>query len=302
MTTPKRKKIGIVIKLRNPEAVQLALVLARNIRAAKHAVFFANEIRTQKDFKKTGKGSKFLSKPAMAAQMDFIVVLGGDGTFLSIARLMKGHSIPILGINMGQLGFLTEVKKEEAVHVVDDLIRNHFDEKSFTVSQRALLDVSVVRDHKEIFQGSVVNDAVISKGAIARIIGVEVSVNHQWVNTVRADGLIVATPTGSTAYALAAGGPICEPSIPVMVLAPICPHSLTQRPIVVPDHLQIEVRLNHRPGHVMLTLDGQDVVDLKQNDIVRVCRNKKYPLKIVSSPSRDYFGLIREKFKLGMRA
>ena len=302
MTSNRKKKIGIVIKLRQPEAVLLAHTLARNIQAAKHGVFFASEIRNQKDFKKLSKGAKFLAKPALAAQMDFILVLGGDGTFLSIARMMKGHSVPVLGINMGQLGFLTEVKKEEAVHVVDELIRNGFEESKITVSPRALLDVTVIRDHKEVFRGSVVNDAVISKGAIARIIGVEVSFNNQWVNTVRADGLIVSTPTGSTAYSLAAGGPICEPSVPVMVLSPICPHSLTQRPIVVPDHVEIEIKLNHRPGHVMLTLDGQDVVDLKQNDIVRVCRNKKYALKIVSSPSRDYFGLIREKFKLGMRA
>lgn len=305
----KAKKIGIVVKLKHPEALDLGIELAGRISRAKHKPFFCTEIRPEiaKIRRKNSRAAQLktfqcLSKKDLAAQMDFIVVLGGDGTFLSIGRMMSTHSIPVLGINMGQLGFLTEVKKEEATQVIDELIRHGFDESHILISERALLDVSVIRNQKNIFSGSVVNDAVISKGAIARIIGVEVSINQRWVNTVRADGLIVSTPTGSTAYSLAAGGPICEPSVPVVLLSPICAHSLTQRPIVVPDHVEIEIRLNHRPGHVMLTLDGQDAVDLKVNDIVRVRRFQKHSLKIVSSPTRDYFGLIREKFKLGMRA
>src|SRR5206468_10765724 len=126
------------------------------------------------------------------------------------------------------------------------------------------LEVTLRRKNKIIFQGPVVNDAVISKGAIARIIGLQVSVNSKWVHNVRADGIIISTPTGSTAYSLAAGGPIIEPSLPAVLLTPICPHSLTQRPLVISDSAQIDIKLSHRPGHCLLTLDGQDVVDLKE--------------------------------------
>jgi NAD+ kinase len=164
-----------------------------------------------------------------------------------------------------------------------------------------LLEVTLLRKNKTIFQGPVVNDAVISKGAIARIIGMQVSVNNQWVHNVRADGIIVSTTTGSTAYALAAGGPIMEPSVPALVIAPICPHSLTLRPIVIPDSSTVRICLNHRPGHVLLTLDGQDAVDMKEDDVVLIRRFKKHSLKLVSSPTRDYFSLLREKLKFGAR-
>jgi NAD+ kinase len=147
----------------------------------------------------------------------------------------------------------------------------------------------------------VVNDAVISKGAIARIIGIQIWVNDKWVHNIRADGIIVSTTTGSTAYSLAAGGPIVEPSVPALVMTPICPHSLTLRPLVIPDTSVVRMCLNHRPGHVLLTLDGQDAVDMKEDDIVTIRRFKKHSLKIVSSPTRDYFSLLREKLKFGIR-
>jgi NAD+ kinase len=226
-----------------------------------------------------------------------IVVLGGDGTFLSIARLMKKRSVPVLGVNMGQLGFLTEIKKNEAAETIASILEG----KPFKVKERALLDVTLYRKGKPVFNGPVVNDAVISKGAIARIIGLEISVNGKWVHNVRADGIIVSTPTGSTAYSLAAGGPVIEPSIPALILTAICPHSLTQRPLVIPDTSTIEIRLLHRPGHVFLTLDGQDAVDLKEGDAVAIQRLQSHSLKLVSSPTRDYYGLLREKLKFGMR-
>ena len=202
-----------------------------------------------------------------------------------------------MGINLGQLGFLTEFKRTEALPAIQAILDGH----PPLIHQRDLLEVTLLRKNKAIYQGLVVNDAVISKGAIARIIGMEIWVNSHWVNHVRADGMIVSTTTGSTAYALAAGGPLVEPSVPALVVAPICPHSLTLRPLVVSDQSEIRIRLTDRPGHVLLTLDGQDVVDMKEDDIVNLRKFKKHPLQLIASPDRDFFGLLREKLKFGVR-
>lgn len=298
----KIKKIGLIIKHHQPEAATFAVQVCQFILEKKLKIFFANEsdllarelIRTLKSKKNE---IQTLPKKDLPMACDLIVVLGGDGTFLSIARLMRTRSIPVMGVNMGQLGFLTEIKRDEALSVLGELIAG----APPLIHERALLEVTLRRKNKVIFQGPVVNDAVISKGAIARIIGMQVWVNDQWVHTVRADGIIISTTTGSTAYALAAGGPILEPSLPALVLAPICPHSLTLRPLVISDSAEVKVCLNHRPGHVLLTLDGQDVVDMKEGDIVSIKRFKKHSLKIVASPTRDYYSLLREKLKFGAR-
>ena len=164
-----------------------------------------------------------------------------------------------------------------------------------------MLEVTLKRKNKVIFQGPVVNDAVISKGAIARIIGVQISTGDKLVNTIRADGLIISTPTGSTAYSLAAGGPIVEPSLRALIITPICPHSLTQRPLVVSDKQEFQFKLMDRAGHVILTLDGQDVIEVEEQDVISVKRYEKHSLMLISSPTRDYFGLLREKLKFGLR-
>lgn len=303
----KLSKVGFVVKHHQPEASALAVELGRFLLGKNIRVMFEDESeKTARDLARIAgirtqsRGAKIsvLPKRRLVDQADLIVVLGGDGTYISIARLMRERSVPVMGINMGQLGFLTEIKKEEAFEVLGHIIQT----KKVEVSERALLEVTLKRKNKVIFRGPVVNDAVISKGAIARIIGIELSVDGRFANTIRADGVIVSTPTGSTAYSLAAGGPILEPSVPALVIAPICPHSLTQRPLVLPDHAELQIRLTHRPGHVLLTLDGQDVVDMKEDDIVTVRRFKKHSLKLISSPRRDYFSVLREKFQFGMRA
>jgi NAD+ kinase len=303
------RRIGFIIKHHHVEAAQLAVEMALYVLSEGRSVVFASESRSAAKLLETqlkqgawaGRKGKpkieVVEKAKMPAKTDLIVVFGGDGTYLSIARLMRTHSVPVMGVNMGQLGFLTEIKRSEAFETMQALLRG----KAPTVSRRSLLEVTLRRKNKVIFQGPVVNDAVISKGAIARIIGIQVTINGQLVNTVRADGIIVSTPTGSTAYSLAAGGPILTPNLPALVLAPICPHSLTQRPLVVSDDAEIELKLSHRPGHVLLTLDGQDVVDLREDDCVTIRRFKRHSLELISAPSRDYFSLLREKLKFGMR-
>jgi NAD+ kinase len=303
----KLDSIGFVIKRNNPDAAALAVELGKLVLAHGKAVYFPTEARSvaQQLIRQTQAGktrgpkprAKVVAKQALMAQTDLIIVLGGDGTYLSIARLMRDRSVPVMGINMGTLGFLTEIKRSEATEAVTQVLMGN----PVTLSERALLEVTLYRKRKVIFRGPVVNDAVVSKGAIARIIGMQISINGRPVNTMRADGIIVSTPTGSTAYSLAAGGPIVDPALPSLILAPICPHSLTQRPLVVPDSAEIEICLKDRPGHVLLTLDGQDAVDMKEGDTVRVRRFKRHSLKLISSPSRDYFSLLREKLKFGLR-
>ncbi len=301
----KLKRAGFIIKHRNPEAAALALDIAQILLRNRIKVYFASEsTETADELKKINKkfsGPKnkiqVIEKNKMVQNTDLIIVLGGDGTYLSIARLMRKRSVPVMGINMGQLGFLTEIKQSEAFDTVNDVIQG----KPIYYSERALLEVTLQRNGKTVFQGPVVNDAVIAKGAIARIIGIQIAMNGKIVNTLRADGLIVSTPTGSTAYSLSAGGPIVEPSLGALILTPICPHSLTQRPLVVPDHSELKIRLSDRPGNVYLTLDGQDAVSFEAEDIMTVRRYKKHSLKLIASPTRDYFGLLQEKLLFGVR-
>lgn len=299
----KLRRIGLVVKLRQPQAAELALELGQQLLAAGCTVVMEDLSRALAKqliakAKSKAKQVQVVAKADIPRVADVIVVLGGDGTFLSIARLIRHRSVPIVGVNMGNLGFLTEIRREEALAVIQSLIRG---EKP-RVNTRRLLEVEVFRGKKRVFKGPVVNDAVISKGAIARMISVRILLNGEWINTVRADGLIVSTPTGSTAYALAAGGPILEPCLPALVLAPICPHSLTQRPLVISDESEIKLSLEGEVGQVILTLDGQDSVELKGQDVVRIRKLPNLSLQIVGTEKRGFFQLLREKLAFGSKS
>ncbi len=315
MNTKNIKKIGFVIKHNQAEATQLALEVGSFLTKRgfemvycdenQKALLAAQKLGQSKGAEKIDAKLKLIPKEDLPHKVDFIIVMGGDGTYLSAARLMKEKSIPILGVNMGTLGFLTEVKKEE----IYDTLHRIFAKNELHFSLRTMLEVSVIRKskvaanekapEKTILQGIVVNDAVISKGAIARIIGVKVTVDGSWANTVRADGVIISTPTGSTAYSLAAGGPIVMPGLGCILVTPVCPHGLTQRTLILSDKKTIELTLDHTPGNVYLTLDGQEAVDLREGDVIRVSRFNEHKLKIVSAPNRDYFMLLREKLRFG---
>jgi NAD+ kinase len=300
----KVKTIGFVVKHHHSGAKNLALSMAEDLVRRGYSVIFSTESQDcasalvdnlkKKKLSKGGKTSS-VAKPKLPDLCDLIVVLGGDGTLLSIARLMRNRSVPLLGINMGTLGFLTEVNHLDATKTLNAIL----DGKQPLIQERTLLEVTFKRGNKILFQGPVVNDVVISKGSIARIISIRVTVNGKIANIVRADGLILSTPTGSTAYSLAAGGPILEPALPALIMAPICPHSLTQRPIVMSNRNEIELSLDHQPGEVVLTLDGQDVFEMKKTDRVIVNRFAKHKLQLITTPGRDYFSLLREKLSFG---
>jgi NAD+ kinase len=228
----------------------------------------------------------------MVHQVDVVTVFGGDGTLLYAARLVGASGVPLLGINLGSLGFLTEVKLDEVHEAFEGLLSGRYQ-----VEERVLLDVEVLREGKAVARYLALNDAVINKGALARIIELEVSVNSQPVLLTRADGLIVSTPTGSTAYSLAAGGPILYPTLDAFIIAPICPHTLTNRPVVIPDRHAVEVTLRHGT-EVMLTVDGQVGMPLEQQDCLRI-RRAQSTLRLVMPFGNTFFKLLREKLRWG---
>lgn len=230
-----------------------------------------------------------------AEGVDLVVVLGGDGTLLSAVRAVDGCPVPILGVNLGYLGFLTEISLDELYPTLEAVAAG-----TTSVEPRMTLFASVERGGATLGRYRVLNDVVLSKGALARISDLEVRVDGRYLTNYRADGLILCTPTGSTAYSLSAGGPIVSPQLPAVVLTPISPHTLTNRPILLEDSAEVEVRLVSKNGDVFLTLDGQEGFELQAEDVVRV-RKSDQPVLLVRSTSRDYFEVLRTKLMWGGR-
>ncbi len=224
-----------------------------------------------------------------------IIVLGGDGTLLSVARQLKGRDVPILGVNLGGLGFLTETSLEELPEVLASVMQGEY-----SLSRRTMLSVAVRRKGELVFDLSVLNDAVITKDALARIIDIETFVNDEYLTTYRTDGLILSTATGSTGYSLAAGGPILHPSLTHIVVTPICPHMLTNRPILLPGEAALRAILLSKDERVILTLDGQIGFPLEFGDEVTV-KKSPYAVSLITSKSRGYFEVLRTKLKWGER-
>jgi NAD+ kinase len=237
--------------------------------------------------------SKGRSREQVAAASELLLVLGGDGTLLAAAHVAAPRGIPILPINMGSLGFLTSFMLEELYPALEEILAGRL-----TISERVMLHVELHRAGKNIDKQSVLNEVVINKGALARMIEVELIIDNDFVCRYRADGLIVASPTGSTAYSLSAGGPIVHPSVEAFIITPICPHTLSDRPVVVRDTSIIEMKLSAGTESVFLTLDGQKGIPLQPTDRVRVSRAEKL-LKLIPTPNKSYFEILRNKLKWG---
>jgi NAD+ kinase len=237
----------------------------------------------------------FIERSDIPSHTEMIIVLGGDGTLLSVARQVWNKSIPILGVNLGGLGFLTEITLDELYPVLERVVRDDFE-----INEREALNAGVIRRGEKVAEFIVLNDAVINKGALARIIDLETTINGEYLSTFRSDGLIISTPTGSTAYNLSAGGPIVYPSLHTIIITPICPHTLTIRPIIIPDDVKIRALLKSRNEEVILTLDGQQGFTLEFEDVVEVGKAEGRIL-LIKSPYRHYFELLREKLKWGER-
>lgn len=239
-------------------------------------------------------GEAAAPREALVATAQLVIVLGGDGTLLSVARATGERGVPILGVNLGTLGFLTEITLDELFAALDRVLRG-----DFVVEPRMRLDVRAQRGGEELASFLALNDAVLTKADLARMIDLETRAGGVVVTTYHADGLIVATPTGSTAYSLSAGGPILLPELEAFVLTPICPHTLTQRPIVLPEDAEIEIRVRSRV-EAQLTVDGQQGIVLREDDVVSV-RRSAHPVHLVVSPFRSRFDILREKLGWGAR-
>lgn len=218
-----------------------------------------------------------------------MIVLGGDGTFLSAARLTGSRDIPLMGIKFGEVGFLAETLENRLYDAVEALLDGRF-----CIEERMRLQVSVIRDDREIASSGVLNDLVLNRGALSRLVYCVVSINDSYLTTFKADGLIVATPTGSTAYSLAAGGPVIHPVVPGIILTPICPFTLTNRPLIIPDTSTIEIRLEGNPTDIMLTLDGQEGVPIGSDDRIVVVRGK-HPVKMITFEKDNYYSVLKTR-------
>lgn len=285
-------RIGFVVKENDPRAEALALELAKLVIQKGRLPIFASE---SKPIAQQCRGSRNVSKQTLLNSADLIIVIGGDGTLLSIAHHMKKRSVPIIGVNMGHLGFLTEVEPCNASAVVQDIL----EKKPFFVSQRPFLEATLTRSKKDIFRGMAVNDVVISRGQMLRMIGVNVSLNTHEAYTALGDGIIISTPTGSTAYSLSAGGPLIAPAVPAMLLTPLAPHVLTQRPFVIPLDAVIKVSLTRLGEGAFLSVDGQATIPLEKDDTITVRRFLKFPLKIVTHSNEKYLSHLKRKLGFG---
>jgi NAD+ kinase len=284
------QRIGVVVKPNKPEAEPVLRELAAWLTERGCEVALDQEAAAV--FPETGAG---VPRAEVVAWSDLVVVLGGDGTILSVARLIGSREVPILGVNLGGLGFLTEITLDELIPTLEAVLRNEF-----AVSRRLALTARVLRGGAAIASFEALNDAVITKTALSRIVDLETYVNGEYVATFRADGLIVSTPTGSTAYCLAAGGPIIYPTLPAVVIIPICPHTLTNRPLVVPDSAVVEIIQGSAGEDVHLTVDGQVGVGLRCRDVVSLKRSDR-TITLIKSPKLNYFQLLRTKLKWGER-
>src|SRR5215813_13672704 len=276
-------RVGIITKPHEPRAEMLAAEIAK--WAASHEInLFVND-----RIEDLPAGTFNATAREIADNCDLLIVLGGDGTMIATARLVSGKGTPVLGINLGSLRYLAELSSDEALPALEFAVRG-----DYKLEKRMMLDWSVLRDGDRVGSGSALNDVVVNKSAIARIIEIECTADAHHVTTYRADGLIVATPTGSTAYNLSAGGPIIAPGTEAITIAPICPHTLTNRPLVLPFYSRIELKLCSREQEVMLTSDGQIGIPLADGDLIQIMKSEKTFNTIVQT-DRDYFEVLRSK-------
>jgi len=287
------KSIGVIVKRHQPDALETLCVLTKWLSERGITFVGLPEIEREQIEHNTGCQIQVVEEGEMAGRVDLMLVLGGDGTMIATGRMLGDNQVPVIGVNYGGLGYLAEFPIEEMFPALEAILAGEY-----KVQQRLMLRVELWRGEELVSQNRVLNDVVVNKSALARIIEIEAYLNDQFVNSFRADGLIVATPTGSTAYNLSAGGPIIYPSMNAMVITPICPFTLSNRPIVVPDDSMIEIRLITEKEEVALTLDGQVGFSLQARDRILI-RKSNTAFNLVQPPNRNYFEVLRNKLKWG---
>jgi|TARA_B100000809_G_scaffold170450_1_gene167792 NAD+ kinase len=286
----KAKKIGVFCKPKAPSATDILGRLIPWLRKQNYHIFL--DTGTAAIINETSS----YEKREISQQADLLIVLGGDGTLLSVAQAAHPYNIPILAVNLGSLGFLAEISIDELYPTLENILAGKFE-----IENRMLLNACIWRNGEKVEDHNVLNDVVINKGAVARIISLQVLVNGQYMTSYRADGLIIATPTGSTAYSLSAGGPIIHPSMHTLVLSPICPFTLTNRSILIPDQSIIQVKLAAEYDDVRVTLDGQEGYDMRAGDILKI-KKTKTSLQLIRGPNKNYYQILRDKLHWGSQS
>jgi len=287
------KRIGIVLKPHQPDALRTVCELVSWLNERSITLAGTPELERDRIELETGCPVNQFAREQLAANVDLILVLGGDGTMIATARMLADREVPVLGVNYGGLGYLAEFRIEELFQALESILSGNF-----RVDRRVMLSVELRRGDELVTSNRVLNDVVINKSALARIIEIDAYLNEHFVNSFRADGLIISTPTGSTAYNLSAGGPVIFPSMNAVVITPICPFTLSNRPIVVPDDASIELRLKTDQEEVTLTLDGQVGFSLKVDDRI-VIRKSSVTFNLVQPSNRNYFDVLRDKLRWG---
>lgn len=282
------KKIGVFPLLEKPEAVRVARELIGLLKTAGFQVVMEEESATRLDATKLG-----CRKEDLPAQLDYGVVLGGDGALLSVARRLYPWEVPIFGINLGHLGFLTEVEDKDVAGAVEKLKNG-----DFFLENRIMVNAEVTSGGRQRACLVGLNDIVISKGLVSRLVRLELFIDGFFTGMLAADGLIIATPTGSTAYSLSAGGPIVSPQLSALVLTPICAHSLFNRPLVVGSNSVLEVKFTVPPREVMLTADGQESLTLAAEDEIKIY-TAPYRTRFIRFKEKSFYHILREKVKEG---
>lgn len=276
-------KFGITGKKDSAEVYEIARRLCEWLRERDIEFFVEERLGRSID------AENLLAEPDLAAAVDIIVVFGGDGSFIWVSRMVQGHDVSILGCNLGGLGFLTEFTVDEFFPMMERVLAGDYE-----IEKRDMISCCVDRKDGEPEEFTVLNDVVINNGPISKVVDLSIYINEKYVTTFKADGIIFATPTGSTAYSLSAGGPIIYPTLPVITVTPICPHILTNRPIVVPYTKKIRTKVLTDIQNTYLTLDGQVGVPLYLGDEVVLEGSESY-VNIIKSPFRDYFNILKTK-------
>ena len=287
------KRIGIVLKPHQPDALKTICNLVAWLAERDITLVGGPEIEREQIEHETGCAVHQVESEKLAAEVDLMLVLGGDGTMIATARMIGDQEVPVLGVNYGGLGYLAEFRIEELYSALESILSGNY-----RLDRRVMLAVELRRGTEPPKTSRVLNDVVINKSALARIIEIETYFDRHYVSSFRADGLIVSTPTGSTAYNLSAGGPVIFPSMNAVVITPICPFTLSNRPIVVPDNAEIELLLKTDNEEVALTLDGQVGFAMKVADRV-VIRKSRTTFNIIQPSNRNYFDVLRDKLRWG---
>lgn len=287
------KRIGIVLKPHQPDALKTICQLVAWLAERDITLVGGPEIEREQIEHQTGCAVPQVETDKLAAEVDLMLVLGGDGTMIATARMVGDYEVPVLGVNYGGLGYLAEFRIEELYSALESILSGNY-----RLDRRVMLAVELRRGDDPPKTSRVLNDVVINKSALARIIEIETYFDHYYVSSFRADGLIVSTPTGSTAYNLSAGGPVIFPSMNAVVITPICPFTLSNRPIVVPDNAEIELLLKTDNEEVALTLDGQVGFQMEVADRV-VIRKSRTTFNIIQPSNRNYFDVLRDKLRWG---